>query len=82
MKVHFKKPVEFSTLTRAFTGEGIPAIPKNARRIKVSDRVVAYIGDTGEVWEFFDGRGASSTSETYYWPSLEMCPRTWAKAAK
>ena len=82
VKVEFELPVTFSTITRAFTGAGIPAIPADARRVKVSERVTAYISQTGEVWEFFNGKGASEKSEMYYWPTLEMCPRAWAQAFK
>ena len=78
MKVTFNYPVTFSTVDRAFTGAGIP-IPEDAVRLAVGDHVVAYLGVTGEAWECFLGNGTSETSETYYWPSLDLCPRAWAK---
>jgi hypothetical protein len=79
MKVKFERPVEFSTLTRAFVGEGIPPIPADARRVKVSERVTGYVARSCEVWEFFNGKGASVPSETFYWPSRDLCPRDWVK---
>ena len=82
MIVEFERPVAFSTLSRAFSGEGIPPIPEKARRIKVNDHTTAYIARSGEAWECFIGNGTTETSKTLYWPSLCMCPRAWAKAAK
>ena len=82
MKVKFKGPVDFSTRTRAFTGEGIPPIPEGARQIRVNDHTTAYVARSGEAWECFIGNGTTETSKTLYWPSLCMCPRPWAKAAK
>ena len=80
MKVTFEQPVTFSTLDRAFTGAGIPVPPVDAVRLTVGDHVVAYISvTTGEVWECFLGKGTSETSQTYYWPSIDLCPRAWAK---
>ena len=79
MKTEFTKPVTFSTNSRAFTGEGIPSIPTDATRLSVGDHTTAYVAVTGEAWESFNGEGASEMSETYYWPSLDMCPRAWAK---
>ena len=82
MKVEFESPVAFSTLHRAFSGEGIPPIPANARRIKVSDHTTAYVARSGEAWECFIGNGTTETSQTLYWPSLDMCPRAWAETVK
>jgi hypothetical protein len=79
MKVEFQSPVAFSTIHRAFTGEGIPPIPADATRLVVGANTVAYIGDTGEAWEEFLGHGTTQTSQTFYWPSLDMCPRAWAR---
>ena len=79
MKVTFEYPVTFSTVDRAFTGAGIPPIPEDANRQAVGDNRVAYIGVTGEAWEHFVGNGTSQTSETYYWPALDLCPRAWAR---
>jgi hypothetical protein len=79
MKVEFKLPVNFSTIHRAFTGEGIPPIPADATRLVVGDHAVAYIAPTGEAWECFIGGGTTQTSCTYYWPTLDMCPRAWAR---
>lgn len=79
MKVRFEQPVAFSTLTNAFTGDGIPPIPSDARRVKVSDHTTAYISHTGEVWEHFCGVGTTEMSETYYWPALDLCPRDWVQ---
>jgi len=81
MKVEFKGPVVFSTLHRAFVGDGVPSIPENATKLVVSDHTVAYVNDRGEVWECFLGNGTSETSQTFYWPSLDMCPRAWAREA-
>ena len=79
MKIKFENPVEFSTLHRAFTGEGIPPIPNDAVRLEVGPSTVAYVSTNGEVWECFAGNGASLTSQTFYWPTLDMCPRLWAQ---
>ena len=79
MKIEFTKPVSFSTISLAFAGEGIPPVPADAARIVVSNTTTAYVAVTGEAWECFNGRGTTETSETYYWPSLEICPRAWAK---
>lgn len=81
MKVEFTKPVSFSTLACAFTGAGIPAIPADATRMVVSGHTTAYVAVTGEAWECFDGSGTTETSETYYWPTLGLCPRSWAQEA-
>ena len=79
MKVEFEKPVTFSTLHRAFTGEGIPPIPEDAKRVAVSSRTTAYLSTTGEAWECFAGNGTSLSSQTFYWPALDLCPRAWAQ---
>lgn len=79
MKVEFTRPVAFSTLSFAFTGEGIPAIPADAMRRAVSSHTTAYVAANGEAWEKFNGRGTTEASETYYWPTLAMCPRRWAQ---
>jgi hypothetical protein len=79
MKIEFKESVKFSTIHRAFTGEGIPPIPEDARRLAVTEHTVAYIAPTGEAWAHFDGSGTTQTSQTYYWPTIEMCPRAWAR---
>ena len=81
MKVEFEKPVTFSTLHRAFTGAGIPSIPADATRLEVGDHTIAYVSASGEAWECFAGNGTSQTSQTFYWPSLAMCPRAWAREA-
>jgi hypothetical protein len=81
MKVEFKKPVTFSTIHRAFIGEGVPSIPEDAYRLVVGANTVVYVSPRGEAWECFIGNGASETSETYYWPALAMCPREWARGA-
>ena len=79
MKIDFEKPVTFSTIHRAFSGDGIPPIPKDARRIAVSPTTTAYVNPiTGEAWECYVGSGTSETSKTFYWPSLALCPRAWA----
>ncbi len=80
MKVEFKYPVEFSTIHRAFTGPGIPPIPEDAHRLVVGDHTIVYLSQTGEAWECFAGNGTTETSQTYYWPTLAMCPRAWASA--
>ncbi len=82
MKVKFEKPVAFSTIHRAFTGPGIPPIPEDATMLVVSSTTVAYVSQTGEVWECFAGNGTSSTSQTFYWPALALCPRAWASAER
>lgn len=82
MKIKFKYPVTFSTIDRAFTGAGIPPIPEDATRLVVSDSTVAFVSGTGEVWECFFGNGTSETSQTFYWPALDMCPRAWADKVK
>jgi hypothetical protein len=79
MKVEFKKPVTFSTTHRAFVGDGIPSIPEDAYRLVVGANTVVYVSPRGEAWECFIGNGTSQTSQTYYWPSLDMCPRAWAR---
>lgn len=79
MKVTFKYPVTFSTVDRAFVGEGIPPIPEDARRLVVGEKTVVYIAPSGEAWECFVGNGTSGTSQTFYWPSIGMCPRAWAQ---
>lgn len=79
MKVEFTKAVEFSTNDGAFTGEGIPQIPEGATRLVAGDRTTAFVAATGEAWERYNGRGTATTSRTYYWPALVMCPRAWAK---
>lgn len=79
MKVKFARPVTFSTIDLAFTGEGIPPIPSDADRLVVSANIVAYIAPSGEAWEVFFGNGTSEKSETYYWPYLRLCPRAWAQ---
>ena len=79
MEVEFKGPVVFSTLHRAFVGEGIPPIPADAVRRKVGTNTIAYVaGD--EAWECFVGAGTSETSQTYYWPTLALCPRAWTRS--
>ena len=70
-----------SAVDNSFTGDGIPPIPEDARRLAVSDRVVAYISDRDEVWECYIGNGTTQSSQTYYWPSLGLCPRDWAQEA-
>ena len=82
MKIEFTKPVEFSTLSLAFSGEGVPAIPEDATRMRVGDYTTAYVAVTGEAWERFNGSGTTEGSETYYWPALWMCPRAWAEETK
>ncbi len=79
MKVEFKYPVVFSTIDRSFAGPGIPPIPEDSHRLVVSDHAVAYLGQSGEVWECFFGNGTSETSQTFYWPCLALCPRAWAE---
>lgn len=79
MKVEFKDSVEFSTLHRAFVGDGIPPIPEDATTMLVGDRTVAYLGQTGEVWESFFGKGTTQSSQTFYWPDIGLCPRAWAQ---
>ncbi len=79
MKVKFEKPVVFSTIDHSITGPGIPPIPEDATRLVVSSTTVAYLSQTGEGWECFAGNGTSSTSQTYYWPCLALCPRAWAE---
>ncbi len=84
MKVEFEQPVVFSTVNRAFTGPGIPPIPEDSHRLVVSDHAVAFLGQSGEVWECFFGIGIGTTekSKTYYWPCLSLCPRAWAEALR
>ena len=79
MKVEFTKAVEFSINDYAFTGEGIPSIPEHATRIAVGGHTVAYVAVTGEAWETFNGAGTTRKSQTYYWPSITLCPRAWAQ---
>ncbi len=78
MKVEFKYPVVFSTVDHSFTGEGIPPIPEDATMLVVSSTTIAYLSQSGEAWECFTGNGTSKTSQTYYWPTLSLCPRAWA----
>ena len=78
MKIKFEKPVAFSTIDRAFTGDGVPPIPADATSLAVGAHTIAYVSPTGEAWECFTGGGTSLTSQTYYWPALDMCPRAWA----
>ena len=80
MEVEFKKPVTFSTIHRAFTGEGVPLIPEDAVRLVVGAHTVVYVAPGGEAWECFVGDGTSETSQTYYWPTLALCPRAWASS--
>ena len=82
MNIEFNLPVKFSTIHRAFTGDGIPQIPDDAVRLLVGDHVVAYVSANGEAWECFTGNGTSETSQTYYWPDLGLCPRAWAQELK
>ena len=79
MKVEFKTHVVFSTIDRAFTGDGIPPIPEDATSLAVGAHTIAYVSASGEAWECFAGGGTSLTSQTYYWPVLDMCPRAWAE---
>ena len=79
MKVVFEKPVTFSTIHRAFTGAGVPLIPEDAVRLVVGEHTVVYVSPRGEAWECFVGSSTSETSETFYWPTLAMCPRAWAQ---
>ena len=81
MKIHFEKPVTFSNIHRAFMGDGIPPIPEDARRLAVSSNTIAYVSSRGEAWECYLGNGTSEKSKTYYWPTLDMCPRAWAASA-
>ena len=82
MKVEFEKPVTYSTIDRAFTGEGIPPIPEDAASLTVSAHTVVYISPRGEAWECYVGKGTSELSQTFYWPSLGLCPRAWVEAVK
>ncbi len=76
MQVRFSTPVSFDTLHNGFVGDGVPAIPSNATNCGGG----VFVSPTGELWERFDGRGTTEKSCVYYWPSVAMCPRAYAKA--
>ena len=82
MRVTFNGPVKFDTLDSSFTGDGIPPIPRGAQMVSVSPHTSAYLAQTGEAWEVFRGHGTTETSETYYWPHVNFCPREWAERYK
>ena len=78
MRVTFTKPVRYCSISRCFTGEGIPPIPEDAT-VQVVDGFTIYLASNGEVWQDFNGAGKTETSQRSYWPSIALCGRDWAK---
>ena len=78
MRVTFTQPVQYCSISRCFTGDGIPPIPADAS-IHYVDGFTIYLAPTGEAWQYFNGAGKTVASGLSYWPDLALCGRDWAK---